>query len=231
MKKKVYAVIGLGTFGFNIARILAEKGEQVIAIDMDEEKIQEIADMVTKAVVADATDDKALQTLDVAEFDYAIVSIGDNMEASILITLMLKEMGVKYVISKGLNDMHGKILSRIGADRIVFPEIEMAEKLAHSLLSPNILEEIYLSNDFNMIELVAPKSFIGKNLKDINLRAKYGVTLIGKKTHLPMLTDEGETDLEEQLTITPNPEDEINEGDVLILIGNNDNLEKIKKEA
>jgi len=209
MRKKVYAVIGLGTFGSSIARILSEKGQQVIAIDKDEQRVQEIADSVTKAVVADATDDKALKTLDISDIDYAIVSIGDNMESSILITLMLKEMGVKFVIAKGLNEMHGRVLSRIGADRIVFPEIEMAEKLALSLLSPNILEEIYLSSDFNMIELVAPANFVGKNLKDIDVRAKYGVTLIGKKTRLPTLTDEGETDWEEQLTITPNPEDEI----------------------
>ncbi|MFH1282747.1 MAG: TrkA family potassium uptake protein [bacterium] len=230
MKKKSYVIIGLGTFGSSIARELAAKGEQVLVIDKDEEKVQEIIDAVTQAIVADATDEKSLKSLDIADTDYAIVSIGDNMEASIMITLLLKELGVKNIIAKGLNQLHGKVLARVGADRIVFPESEMAEKLVHSLLSPNILEEIYLSSDYNMIELVAPKKFIGKNLKDIDLRAKYNVILIGKKTHVPVVTDEGESDWEETLSIAPNPDEEINEGDVLIVIGSNEKLNKLKEE-
>jgi len=152
-KKQQFAVIGLGTFGSNVAIELAHHGAQVLAIDTDEERINDISPHVAQAVIADATEEKALRDIGVMDCDVAIIAIGENMETSIMITLLLKEMGVKNIIVKSISALHSRIAAKIGADKVIFPEFEMAKKLAENLVSPNILEEIELSPEYNIIEM------------------------------------------------------------------------------
>lgn len=228
MKKQI-AVIGLGTFGGNIARLLSQKGCEVLAIDIDEENIEEISNVVTHAVQADATEERTLQALGIESMDVAIVGIGESMEASILVTLLLKEMGVKRIVVKALNSLHGKILRKVGADKIIFPERDMAIKLAESLISPNILDQIDLSPYYSIVEIHAPKDFIGKTIREIDIRAKYGVTVIAIKKKEPIVTRSGETDFKEVMNISPQPEDEINEGDILVVLGRSETITRLKK--
>jgi len=223
------AVIGLGTFGISVAKELSKKGIQVLAIDTNEQKIQEISSSVTQAVVADTTDKKVISELGLADFGAVVVAIGDNREASILSTLILKEIGVKNIVVKGLDDQHAKVLQKIGADKIVFPERDMGEKLAEMLVSPNIIEKIELSPAYNMAEVIAPQSFIDKTIKDLDVRAKYKLHIIGIKRKAPFIKDDGETDFKEELLIAPSASEILQDGDVLVLIGTYTDIDKVKK--
>ncbi|HOW27280.1 MAG TPA: TrkA family potassium uptake protein [Elusimicrobiota bacterium] len=226
--RKQFAVIGLGTFGSSVAQSLEKLGSQVLGIDRDEERVQDMAPVITQAIVADATEDKALRSLGLKEMDGIIISIGEHMESSILITLLLKELGAKNIMVKGLSELHGRVLAKVGADRVLFPEQDMALKLVESLVSPNILEEIQLSPDYNIMEIVSPKDFTGKTMKSLELRAKYGVNVIAIKKKVPFLTDGGDTDFKEEINIAPAADDEVNDGDILVIIGKNADLDVLK---
>lgn len=216
MKNIQLAVIGLGRFGMNLTKELSQMGYEVLAIDNDEDKINEVADIATHAVQADATDEQALKSVGIRNFDVVIVSIGENIQVNILATIILKEMGVKKVVSKARNSLHGKVLERIGADLIIFPERDMAVKLARSLVSQNILEYIDLSPNYSIAELLAPKCFWGKSLVDIDVRRKLGITVLAVKRG-------------QEIIVAPNAGQEINEGDILIAIGKNKDLNHISE--
>ncbi|MGQ9533793.1 MAG: potassium channel family protein [bacterium] len=226
---KQFVVIGLGRFGTSIARALTAKNFEVLAIDRSEEKVKEIEEIVSQAVVVDATEEKALKELGIKEFDTAIVSIGENIEDSIMVTLLLKELGVKQVIVKARNDLHAKILQKVGADRIVFPEKEMGERLAESIASPRIFDYIELSTEYGIIEIVAPKKFCDKTLSELKLREKYGVSVIAIKRKMPYTQPDGSPDFKEEMIIGPGGGDEILQGDMLVLLGNYKDLNKIEK--
>lgn len=229
MKKNTFAVIGLGTFGSSIAKVLSRDNQDVLVIDQNEERVEDLSEFVTKAVVGDASEEKTLRSLGIADIETVIVSTGDNMENSVLITLLLKDMGVKRIIAKGINELHAKILDKVGADRIVFPEHEIAEKLANELLSPNILEQIEVSDEYNIIELVVPQSFIHRSIIDIDCRARFGVNIIAIKHKEPFITESGESDFKEKLNISPSADTEIEEGDVFIVIGRYEDLKRLKE--
>ncbi len=159
-----FAVIGLGRFGSSIARTLYNQGCEVLAIDRREEMVQEMSGSVTQAVQLDATDEKALKAVGIENIDVAIVAIGENLQASILISILLKEVGVKEVIAKARTPLHGRILKKIGADKIIFPEKEMGARLARSLVTTNILEQVELSPGYSVVEILAPKEFAGKSI-------------------------------------------------------------------
>jgi len=226
---KQFVVIGLGRFGSSIAKALSEKKFDVLAIDEDENRVKQMEGTVSQAVVMDATDEKGLKELGVADFDTAIVSMGETVEDSIMITLSLKEMGLRQVIVKAKSELHAKILKRVGADRIIFPEREMAERLAESLASPKIFDFIELSDTYGIIEIVSPKKFISKTLSDLKLREKYKVSVIAIKRKVPFSKPDGSTDFREEVFIGPGGENEVISGDVLILLGANVDLEKIEK--
>lgn len=226
---KQFVVIGLGRFGSSIAKSLSEKKFDVLAIDEDENRVKEMEGTVSQAVVMDATDEKGLKELGVADFDTAIVSMGETVEDSIMITLSLKEMGLRQVIVKAKSELHAKILKRVGADRIIFPEREMAERLAESLASPKIFDFIELSETHGIIEIVSPKKFISKTLSDLKLREKYKVSVIAIKRKVPFSKPDGSTDFKEEVIIGPGGENEVISGDVIILLGANVDLEKIEK--
>lgn len=217
---KQFVVIGLGRFGKAVAERLCELGHEVLAIDTDEEAVQRISDKVTHAVTADAADESVLKSLGVRNFDVGVVAIGSDIQSSIIVTLMLKEMGVPYVVSKAQNDLHAKVLLRIGADRVVFPERDMGERVAHNLIATNILEYIELSPEHSIIEFAVLKSWVGKDLRDINLRVKYGVTVVAIRN----MNDD-------QINVSPKADNEIKDGDILIVIGGNDDLKKLERKT
>ncbi|AKL97581.1 potassium channel family protein [Endomicrobium proavitum] len=229
MKAKQFAVIGLGTFGYNVAVELAKKGIQVLAIDNDSEIVNKISQFVTQSLIADATDEKAMADAGVADCDSVVISIGESIETSILTTLIVKELGVKNIIVKCSSLWHSKVAAKLGADTIVYPEFEMAKKLVDSIVTPNILEQIELSKDYNLVEIVAPQEFWGKSIKDSGIRGNYGVNVIAIRKRVPVISDAGESDIGEELNMVPGPDDEISRNDVLVVIGPEKSLEKLKK--
>lgn len=215
MKSKQFIVIGLGRFGQSVAKTLFDMGYDVLAVDDDETIVQEIADSVTHAVAMDATDEYALRTLGIRNFDIAVVSIGTNIQSSIMVTLNLKEAGVKKVVAKATNDMHAKLLSKIGADRVILPEMDMGIRVAHNLVSANILDFIELSPDYSIVEVAAPSQWLNQDIKTLDVRAKYGINIMAIKS-------------DDDINISPRASDQIKEGDVLVIIGSINDLSKIE---
>ncbi len=213
---KQFVVIGLGRFGLSLAETLYDLGHDVLGIDIDEEIVQNVADSITHAVKADATDENALKALGVRNFDVAVVSIGNDIQASILVTLILKEMGIKYVVAKAQNELHGKVLYKIGADRIVFPERDMGIRVAHNLTLSNILDYIELSPEYSIIEISAISSWFNKSLSQLNMRRKYGLNVIAIKR-------------DGDVIISPNGDDVILKGDVLAVVGQKHDIENMEK--
>ena len=213
MSKQQYAVIGLGRFGISVARRLHEAGQEVLGIDVNEERIDDAELYVTHAVIADSTDEKALTSIGIRNFDCVIVAIGNDIQSSILTVMILKEFGVKKVIAKALGKLHGQVLDRIGADWIIYPERDMGERVANQLLSPNMLNYIELSKEYNIEEIMIPARMAEKSLRELDIRAKYNVSAIA-------IFREG------NIIISPSPDEIIHKGDLLVMIGNREDLAK-----
>ncbi|MDR1522544.1 MAG: TrkA family potassium uptake protein [Endomicrobium sp.] len=195
------------------------------------EIVNRISQLVTQALVVDATDEKAMLEAGVADCDSVVISIGESIETSILATLIVKELGIKNVIVKSASNWHSKVAVKLGASTVVYPELEMAKKLVESIVTPNILEQIKLSKDYNLAELVAPKSVCGKTIKDSNIRTNYGINIIAIRKRVPIINDDGQSDIKEEVNMVPGPSDEINQNDVLFVVGSEKSLAKIKKEG
>ncbi len=219
-----FAVIGLGRFGWSVAETLSEKGHQVLAIDKDEELVQEASDFVTEAVQVDSTDEKAMKAVGIQEVDVAIIGIGTNLEASVLTALILKELGVQHIVARAVTEEHGKVLERVGATRVVFLERDMGIRIANSLLSPSVLEHIELSGESSIMETVSPKEFIGKSIRDLDIRAKHGLNIIAVRKKES--TAEGACELD----VAPKADYIVKQDDIFVIIGSNDNLEKFRKK-
>lgn len=213
---KEYLIIGLGRFGGSLARTLYGLGHNVLGVDADKHRVDELVDHITHAVEADATDEAVLKSLGVGNFDTVIVSIGGNLEASILITLLVKELGARKVVAKAASDAHGKVLSRVGADRVIFPEKDMGVRVARSLVTENVVDVIELARDVSIIEMEAGGKFGGKNLKELDLRAKFGVTVLAIRSG-------------ESIRVPPSPNDVIQPGSIVIVLGNNKDLDRFQK--
>lgn len=215
MNKKQYVVIGLGRFGSSIATTLYSLGNDVLVIDKNEDLVEDIADKVTHAVQADATDENTLKSLGIRNFDVAIISIGGDIQSSVMATLIVKELGVKYIIAKGNGELHAKVLYKIGADRVVLPEKDMGVRVSHNMVSSNILDYIELSSDYSIIEIKALKEWEGKNLKDLNLRKKYGINVIAIKN-------------KGKVNLNPAADDKINKENVIVAIGSTEALTSLE---
>jgi len=211
---KQFAVLGLGRFGTGVVRALAGMGYEVLAVDEDEGRVQCVADLVTHAVQADATDDAAMRSLGLRNFDVAVVGIG-ALEASVLATAILKELGVKYVVAKATSELHGKVLERVGADQVVFPERDMGTRVAHNLVSGNLVDYLELAPGVSIIEAVARKSFVGKSLGELALRSRYGVNVLAIRRG-------------EAINLGPGADDVIQEGDILVAMGRDPDLEALE---
>lgn len=217
MARRQFAVIGLGRFGSAMAMTLAELGQDVIGIDGDAERVRQLADTIAQAVELDATDERALRSVGVQDVDVAVVSIGENIESSLLVVMQLRELGVKTIVAKAVTPLHGRILEKLGVSRVIFPEREMAMRIAHGLVMPNVIDYIELSRDFSIVELPAPEMFVGRTLKELEIRPKYGLTLIAIKRR-PAAT------AAEVTNIAPAADEVIRAGDVLSLLGSNERL-------
>ncbi|KWW17582.1 potassium uptake system protein [Peribacillus simplex] len=211
MGKRQYAVIGLGRFGTSVAHRLYTAGQEVLGIDINEESVENAELSVTHAVIADTTEAETLKSIGIRNFDCVIVAIGNDMQSSILTTLLLKELGVKKVIAKALNKNHGQVLSKIGADWVIYPERDMGERVANQLLSPNMLNYIELSKEYNIEEIILPMSMKGKSLRELDLRATYNISVIA-------IVSNGE------IIIAPSPDQDIHEKDMLLVVGNKEDL-------
>ncbi len=214
MKRVV--VIGLGIFGFNIAKILFESGLEVIAVDKDKEVVQDIRDFSTKAIFADATDTEVLESIGIQPDDVAIISFGEDLAAASLITLHLKEMKVKNVIVKVPNEDHKKVLEKVGATEVIIPEKEIASKVARSLISPNVLDYIPISGEYTICEMAPPSSFYGKTIGDLHLRSKHHIDVIAVKE---VLSD--------QVRMVPRADYVVKDSDILVVIGKEQDIQKI----
>ncbi len=215
MKRVV--VIGLGIFGFHIAKELYENGMEVIAIDKSKEVIQKIKDFSSKAVVADAREKEVLESIGIQEEDIVIVSFGEDLSSSTLLTLHLKELNVKRIIVKAPNEDHKRILQKVGATEVIIPEREMAGKVAKSLISPNVIDYIPVSEDYNISEIAPPASFIGKSIAELNLRNRYHIEVIAIRD---VLSD--------RITLVPQASSVIKDSDILVVIGKEPDIKKIK---
>ena len=213
---KSYLVIGLGRFGQTLARQLCMLGAEVLAMDVRNDLVQQVADDVTHAVAGDAQDKEVLRALGVRNFDCAIIAIGSDLAASVLTAMNLKELGVPYIICKAHDETHRRVLEKLGVDRVIIPEQENAQRLARSLNSHNVLDYIELSEDYGILEVPAPKSWVGKTLKELNVRAKLGVNIIavenGKVTN-----------------VSPSADYLIQAGDIMVVLGDNYSLEAVQK--
>jgi len=209
-------VVGLGIFGFNIAKDLYESGMEVIAIDKHKEMIQKIKDYSTKAILADATDKALLETIGIQEDDIVIISFGEDLAASTLITLHLKELKIKTIIVKAPNEDHKRILEKVGATEVIIPEKEMASKVAKSLISPNVLDYLPLSRDYTICEIAPPSSFLGKTIGEVQLRKKHRINVIASRD---VLTD--------QIQMVPSADFVIKDSDILVVIGKEEDIRKL----
>lgn len=214
---KQFAVIGMGRFGSSVARTLFEMDFEVMGIDEDEERINENIQYVTHAVAADSTDERALREIGIRNFDVVVVAIGADIQASILTVLILKEMGVKKIVAKAQNERHGQVLYKVGADRVVFPERDMGVRVAHNLISANVLDFIELAEDYSVAEVVVSPKMVGKTLRQLDIRAKFEVNVIAIKSG-------------ERFNIAPRPDEVIQYNDVLVVIGNNKHLREFEEQ-
>jgi trk system potassium uptake protein TrkA len=210
------AVIGLGSFGFNVAKTLYDKGSEVLAIDISRERIEAVKDHVSHAVAMDSASKENLEALQVQDMDVVVVSLGPAMEASILTVLYLHEMGVQRIVAKALSEDHAKILESVGATEVIYPEKDMAIKTALRLTSPNVLEYLPLSSGVGIQEIAPPVKFIGKTLRELDLINKYGVQVIAIRELIP-----------ERTTFVPKASFVIKNSDILVIVGEDDQLAKI----
>ncbi len=213
--KKQFIVIGLGRFGSSVATALASAGNDVLGVDTSESLVEDMAPFLTHAVQADATEEKSLKALGITNFDVAVVAIGGDIQASIMVTMLLKELGVPKVVVKAQSDIHAKVLERIGADKIVFPERDMGNKLALNLASENIIDFIEVSPDYSMMEVDTVRKWVGKTLSDLNFRQSYHVNIIAIKK------SNGD------ININPSATDAIEENDSMIVVGLNEDIRKL----
>ena len=214
---KSYVVIGMGRFGTEVARRLCELGCEVLAIDSSNELVQQISGEVTQAVVADAQDTEVLRALGVKNFDCGVVAIGGSLNDSVLATLNLKELGVPHVVCKAHDETHRKVLLKVGADQVVIPEQENAARLARSLSSFTMLDYIELSEDYGIIDVPAPASWVGKSLRELNVRARVGVNILAIKN-------------DGAINISPSPDAPIQKDDVLVVLGDTLALKAMQKQ-
>lgn len=215
--KKEFVVIGLGRFGGSIVRELIEQDADVMAIDKDSERVDEFSSIATQAVVADTTDETVLKSLGIRNFEHVIVAIGENIQASILTTLMLKEIGVKKITVKAQNDYHAKVLDKIGADKVVHPERDMGIRIAHNILSNNVLDYLELSDEHSIMEIKANQKLAGYTLIGLDIRARYGINIVAIKRGGDII-------------VSPQADMEIEQEDILIIIGSDADINRFEKK-
>lgn len=215
--KKQFVVVGLGRFGGSVTKTLVQLGHEVMGLDKDMKRVQEYAGVIPHVYQADTTDENVLKQLGVQNMDHAIVAIGDDLQASILTTLILKDLNVPLVTAKATSEYHRRVLERIGADHIVQPERDTGIRVAHQMTSKNMVDYLELSPEFTLVEVLAPHSMHDKSLKQLNMRAKYGCNIVAIRRR------------DHSMNVSPLADDKIYEGDMLIIIGTNKDINRFEK--
>lgn len=216
MSQKQIAVIGLGRFGASVARTLHNMGHEVLGIDSNQELVDQLADSLTYTVMADTTDEEALRALGLRNFDVVVVAIGSDVQASILTTVILKELGVPVVVAKASSELHGRTLAKVGADKVIYPERDMAARLAHSLLTGSQIDYIELSPEFTIMEMAVPPQLAGQTLREMNLRNRFGISVMAIKKG-------------EEINAAPLADDVVNPGDTLVLLGSSEGVRQLER--
>ncbi len=214
----LFAVIGLGSFGFNVAKTLHTRGQRVVAVDNDRDVVQAIKDFSHKAVLADATEMGTLEALELGSVDAAVVSLGQRIDSSILVVLHLKELGTPWIIAKALNEDHGKILEKVGASDVIYPEKEVAIRLGHKLAARNVVDYLPFTEGYSIVELAPPREFIGKTLRDLRIRNRFNVQVVAVKEVLT-----------ERVSLVPSPDFVVKDSDILILMGADGDLDAMQR--
>lgn len=212
---KSYLVLGLGRFGRSFAQTLAEHGCDVLGVDKNNQVVQEMSDIVTHVICAESSNEEFLRSIGVTNFDAAVVAMGGNIQASVLTTVLLKELGARYILAKAQNDLHAKVLYKVGADRVVFPERDMGIKTANNMISARIIDIIELSPEYSIMEITIPTSWIGKTIGELAIRAKYGVNVLAIKR--------GAT-----INASPNAEARFQQNDIAAVMGKNSDLKNLQ---
>ncbi len=212
---KQFAIIGLGRFGSYVAKNLYDMGYDVLAIDKNMQKVEDFSYEVTHVVQADSTDEESLRELGILNFDVVVVAIGEDIEANIMTTLQLKEIGVKYIVAMARNPLQIKVLTKIGADRVVAPERDMAQRVAFNLASTNVMDYIELSKEFSIAEITVPRAFINKTLVESDMRAKYNINVVAIKRG-------------DKVIISPRPDEKLHQNDIVVVVGENDNINELE---
>ncbi|GIP54783.1 MULTISPECIES: potassium channel family protein [Paenibacillus] len=215
MKTQQFVVIGLGRFGSSLALELMDLGYEVLGVDRNEEVVEEWSDRLTHAVVADATDEEVLKSLGVRNFDCGIVAIGNDIQMSILSAILLKDLGIKTVVAKAISVLHGRALEKLGVDRVIFPERDMGVRVAHQLVTPNLLDYIELSKEYRLVEMRVPQCLDGKNVGDLNPRARFGCSIVAIHR-------------ENGVIIAPTAMDHLILGDIMVIIGAKKNIDEFE---
>lgn len=215
--KKEFVVIGLGRFGGSIVNELVHQGADVMAIDISTERVNEFSQIATQAVIADTTDETVLKQLGIRNFEHVIVAIGDDIQSSILTTLMLKEIGVQKITVKAQNDYHEKVLRKIGADHVVHPERDMGIRIANNMMSNNVLDYLELSDEHSIMEIKANHLLAGHTIIGLDIRVRYGINIVAIKRN-------------EEIIVSPAADDKINDGDILIVIGADADINRFEKK-
>lgn len=227
-KEKVFAVIGLGTFGRKVCEVIAEKGGRVIAIDNDAALIDRIKDTATQAILLDATDVDSLSSAPFEDVDVAVVAIGDNIAASILATALLKRVGVPHIVARAISELHEQVLKQIGADEIVNIEIEEGARIGSKLTSSEFLDRIPVTQGVSVAEMYPPKSFVGKSLSKLDLRGKLKINVIAI-TRTSLSIDETGNSIRNEQVLFPSGDDTLEETDVLLIVGKNEDIEALRE--
>jgi len=226
---KQFAVFGLGIFGVSVVKNLMSEGMEVIAIDKNEKYVEAIKNEVTQAAVLDSTNEEALLSMDIGNVDCAVIAIGDDMESSILTALLLKKLEVPKIVARATSDAHRQILSLIGVDEVINPEEEMGLRLARRLSSTHILHHLDISEEHTIEEIIVGENFVGKTLREMNLRARFGVNIVGIKKKVPHVTEEGENVFIEKYIDFPSPDDIFEEQDVLVVVGDSRAISELER--
>ena len=216
MKRKEFVIFGVGDFGMNVAKTLANSGATVMVVDKEESQLEKVASEVTHTICADATNPEAMKQLGIRNYDGAIVGIGHNLETSALITMQLKEMDVPFIMVKASTDIEGRILTRVGADKVIFPDREMGIRVGNDIINGNYFEAIELSDEYSIVDMAVPTSWVGKTLQQLNVRSKYGISIIGIRGL-------------EELNVNPAADYRLLAQDILIVLGHNTEIQRLRE--
>ncbi|MBU4446380.1 MAG: TrkA family potassium uptake protein [Candidatus Marinimicrobia bacterium] len=226
-KEKIFGVFGLGTFGLEVCRVISEKGGTVIAVDYQTDLIEKVKNMVTQAVLIDSTDEQSLKNAPIKDIDVAVVGIGQNIESSILTTAVLKNLGVPYIIARAVSDIHAQVLKQVGATEVINIEIEEGKRIASKLVSPDIIDKIYIGQNQILAEVMCSKSMIGKSILAIDLRKKLNINILSIK-HTSTRIDELGNPVVEETVEFPSPSTIIQKDDILVVVGREKDIDKLK---